>query len=97
MRELPLEEQLELIALLVRNARMTYQHPGPPRKWSEVAGAAPYGLFGGGEDAQMVISRERRESTEHREAIIGPRREEIPTDVESRYESDDQPLVASEV
>jgi hypothetical protein len=59
------EEQLRLIAALAEKVRMTAIHKsGPRRKWSDLAGALSYPACG--EDAQVHISRSRRESDENR-------------------------------
>src|SRR5437762_526614 len=42
--------------------------PRPSRRWSEIAGSMPYGLYG--EDAQEWVSRTRREADDHRAALL---------------------------
>jgi hypothetical protein len=57
------DEQLELAALLIEQARK--KNAVPRRKWLDVIGAAPYSLTG--EDAQAWISRTRQEGDDERE------------------------------
>ena len=59
------DEQLRLIAHLAERVRATRSVSKPRRKWREIRGIAPYPLVG--EDAQVWVSRSRREGTEHRE------------------------------
>ena len=59
------DEQLLLAAHLVERARRSYPAAMPSRKWREIRGIAPYPLVG--EDAQVWVSRSRREGAEHRE------------------------------
>lgn len=56
------DEQLHLTAYLVERARYLIPTNKPRRKWSEVAGIAPYPLTG--EDAQTWITRSRAEEDE---------------------------------
>ena len=59
------EEQLRLIANLAEEVRMTaIQVTKPHRKWSDLRGLLSYPACG--EDAQVFISRSRRESDENR-------------------------------
>ena len=59
------DEQLRLIAHLAERVRATRSVSRPRRKWREIRVVAPYPLVG--EDAQVWVSRSRREGTEHRE------------------------------
>ena len=59
------DEQLRLIAHLAERVRATRSVSRPRRKWREIRGIAPYPLVG--EDAQVWVSRSRREGAEHRE------------------------------
>jgi len=59
------DEQLRLIAHLAERVRVTRSVSRPRRKWREIRGMAPDPLVG--EDAQVWVSRSRRESVEHRE------------------------------
>ncbi|MEW6235308.1 MAG: hypothetical protein AB1656_07975 [Candidatus Omnitrophota bacterium] len=60
------EEQQQIIAVLTekvqKSARMQVK---PPRKWLDMVGRLPYPACG--EDAQIHISRNRRETNNHRE------------------------------
>jgi hypothetical protein len=59
------EEQLRLIAALAEKMRINaIRGSKPRRKWSDLAGMLSYPACG--EDAQMHISRARRESDENR-------------------------------
>ena len=62
---LTVDEQLQLAAYLVQEARKGYV-PTRGRKWQEIYGSAPYPLAG--EDAQDWVTRTRRESDEQRES-----------------------------
>jgi hypothetical protein len=55
--ELSADEQLELAARLIAQARQ--KTAVPRRKWLDVVGAAPYPLAG--EDAQVWVTRTRQE------------------------------------
>lgn len=57
------DEQLELAALLIEQARK--KTAAPRRKWLDVMGAAPYPLTG--EDAQAWVTRARQEGEDERE------------------------------
>lgn len=57
------DEQLELAALLIEQARK--KTAVPHRKWLDVMGAAPYPLTG--EDAQAWVTRTRQEGEDERE------------------------------
>jgi len=59
------EENLELIAHLVRNVRITPEVIIKRRRWREIYGKARYPLTG--EDAQTWVTRTRKESDEGRE------------------------------
>jgi hypothetical protein len=58
------EDQLRLIAHLAEKLRCAQNAGAKPRRWREIAGAAPHPLLG--EDAQAWVSRSRRESDETR-------------------------------
>lgn len=64
------DEQLELAALLIEQARK--KTTSPRRKWLDVIGAAPYPLTG--EDAQAWVTRTREEGEAGREQQWRPRR-----------------------
>jgi len=59
------DEQLYLIVLLAGKAQRAYRSNGQGRQWREIRGAAPYPLVG--EDAQVWVSRSRRENDASRE------------------------------
>lgn len=61
--DLTADEQLELAALLIEQARK--KTASSRRKWLDVAGAAPYPLTG--EDAQSWVTRTRQEDENERE------------------------------
>jgi len=61
---LSVEEKLRLLAYLAEATRLETNRP----KWGDLYGIAP-GLLDG-EDAQEWVSRTRRESSEHREALL---------------------------
>lgn len=65
IENLSLDEVRELLEYLQRRIRMGL----PRRRWSEIAGKAPYPLAG--EDAQQWVSRTRQESTLTREQRLG--------------------------
>jgi hypothetical protein len=62
--QLPMRDQLELIAHVAEQVRQSQVESKPRRKWREIRGSAPYPLMG--EDAQAWVSRTRRESDEQR-------------------------------
>lgn len=64
------DEQLELAALLIEQARKKKAH-APRRKWLDVIGASPYPLTG--EDAQAWVTRTREEGDAGREQQWSPR------------------------
>jgi hypothetical protein len=64
--ELSTDEQLLLIAYVAERARGR----GKRAKWGDLCGRAPDLIDG--EDAQDWVSRTRRQSTERREALLGP-------------------------
>ena len=67
--QLTSDEQLVLASRLIERSRRTKVFTGrPKRKWKDVCGTLPYPAFG--EDAQVYISRTRRESDEHRERAL---------------------------
>jgi len=59
------EENLELIAHLVRNVRITPEVIIKRRRWREIYGKERYPLTG--EDAQTWVTRNKKESDEGRE------------------------------
>ncbi|HLA29142.1 MAG TPA: hypothetical protein VJZ49_14745 [Syntrophales bacterium] len=59
------EENLELIAHLLSNVRITPKVLVKKRRWREIYGKAHYPLTG--EDAQTWVTRTRKESDERRE------------------------------
>lgn len=61
---LTLDEQLRLAVYLVERARTAQPHPSG-RKWQEIRGLARPSLVG--EDAQVWVSRTRREADEQRQ------------------------------
>lgn len=60
------QERLRLIAHLATTAQVDIAAPKPGRRWSDLAGTAPYPALG--EDAQEWVSRTRQESDDAREA-----------------------------
>lgn len=58
-KTLPPEEMLELASQLIHRAKQRFPTTQSRRKWSDLAGAAPYPLVE--EDAQVWVSRERQE------------------------------------
>ncbi len=62
---LPVDEQLALISHLARRMRQVHHVSKPRRQWLEICGSAPYPLLS--EDAQIWVSRTRREGDEKRE------------------------------
>jgi hypothetical protein len=58
------EENLELIAHLVKNVKITPEVIIKRRRWREIYGKAPYPLAG--EDAQTWVTRTRKEADESR-------------------------------
>jgi hypothetical protein len=62
--QLSTDEQLQLLVYIAERARQGAQRP----KWSDLCGIAPDIMDG--QDAQEWVSRTRRESTEHREALL---------------------------
>ncbi|MGH9801828.1 MAG: hypothetical protein ACRD82_15810 [Blastocatellia bacterium] len=63
--KLTADEQLELAATLIAQARKGAATPKPHRRWLELAGAAPDLMLG--EDAQAWVSRTRQEGDDERE------------------------------
>ena len=63
--DLSTDELLHLLAYIAERARLGTNRP----KWGDICGIAPDLMDG--EDAQEWITRSRRESTEHREALLG--------------------------
>ena len=63
--ELTTDERLRLLAYLGDKVRQGQSEGG---NWLDLCGLVPYPLVG--EDAQAWVSRTRRESTEHREALL---------------------------
>jgi hypothetical protein len=59
------DELLRLLSYIADRARLGANRP----KWSDICGIAPDPMDG--EDAQAWVTRSRRESTEHREALLG--------------------------
>jgi hypothetical protein len=66
------QERLRLIAHLATTTQVAVTAPNPGRRWSDLAGTAPYPALG--EDAQAWISRTRQESDDAREAQWRDRR-----------------------
>lgn len=66
IRNLPLEERIQLIEQITRDLRKELAHEAPTRDWRELAGLLSYPAFG--EDAQQYISRSRREADLNRES-----------------------------
>ena len=64
--QLPAAERRQLAESLLA----TLEIDAPPQKssWAALRGSMPHPMLG--EDAQTVISRERREDTERREALL---------------------------
>lgn len=65
---LPPDEMLELASQLIHRAKQRFSTTQSRRKWSELAGAAPYPLVG--EDAQVWVSRERQEGQANRNRLL---------------------------
>ncbi len=63
-QDLSPQEQLKLAAHLLEQASQALSNQAPRRKWSEIAGLAPYPLAG--EDAQAWVSRTRSEADDMR-------------------------------
>ena len=63
--ELSTDEQLRLLVYLGDKIHKECPEDG---NWLDLCGLAPYPLVG--EDAQEWVTRTRRESTEHREALL---------------------------
>lgn len=63
---LPPDERLRLIAHLASGAQAAIAGPRRRRRWTDLAGTAPYPALG--EDAQAWVSRTRQESDDAREA-----------------------------
>lgn len=66
IRNLPLEERIQLIEQITRDLRKELAHEATTRDWRELAGLLSYPAFG--EDAQQYISRSRREADLNRES-----------------------------
>jgi type II secretory pathway pseudopilin PulG len=64
--KLTADEQLELAAKLIEQARKGAATARPRRRWLELAGAATYPMLG--EDAQAWVSRTRQEGDDERES-----------------------------
>ncbi len=65
---LTVEEQLRLMEVLAEKVRVArVGETKTRRKWSDLSGMLPYPACG--EDAQVWISRARRESDENRQAV----------------------------
>lgn len=60
------QERLRLIAHLATTTQVDVTTPNPGRRWSDLAGTAPYPALG--EDAQDWITKTRQESDDAREA-----------------------------
>jgi hypothetical protein len=58
------EELNRLIEALAERAELEDRAPGPPPRWEDLIGTAPYPLCG--EDAQAWVTRTRKESDEAR-------------------------------
>jgi hypothetical protein len=69
---LPPEERLRLIAHLATGAQADIVARKRRRRWTDLAGTAPYPALG--EDAQAWVSRSRQESDDAREAQSRDRR-----------------------
>ncbi len=65
VNELSTDELLRLLAYIAERARLGADRP----KWSDICGIAPDLMDD--EDAQEWVTRSRKESTEHREAMLG--------------------------
>ena len=63
------DEQLQLAAILVENARAQYPATTPPVPWRDVRGMAKPSLLG--EDAQAWVSRTRTRGTRRASAPCG--------------------------
>lgn len=63
-KNLSAEELNKLIEDLAQRAELEIRAPGPPPRWEDLIGTAPYPLCG--EDAQEWVTRTRRESDEAR-------------------------------
>lgn len=59
--QLPPDQQLQFVALLIERIRQRYPTETPRPRWRDIQGSAPYPLAG--EDAQAWVSRTRREGT----------------------------------
>ncbi len=64
-------EKLRLAAHLLEQASQENIKTTPRRKWKEILGIVSYPLVG--EDAQVWVSRTRREADEHRERRLRPK------------------------
>lgn len=64
--QLPPDQQLQLVAMLIERIRQQYPVGSPRPRWSDIRGSVPYPLTGES-DAQEWVSRSRREGDEHRE------------------------------
>lgn len=63
--ELSIDEQLDLLAYIAEQARKNTKRP----RWGDIYGITPDIMEG--EDAQEWVTRTRKESTNHREALLG--------------------------
>jgi hypothetical protein len=61
--QLPLEQQLKFVALLIEHIRQHYPTEKSHPHWRDIQGSAPYPLTG--EDAQVWVSRTRQAGDEH--------------------------------
>ena len=68
VRQLPVEEQLQLSAYLAQALHNGQSSPEERYAWGDICGIVPYGLLG--EDAQEWVSRTRQESDEERAALL---------------------------
>ena len=68
IEQLTAEERLELIQKVAEGLKAKPKPISAKPKWADLRGMAPYSLMG--EDAQQWVSRTRRESDDHREAVL---------------------------
>jgi len=62
------DEQLRLVSYVAEKARRKMPLAKTRRTWKEVCGMLPYPALG--EDAQVWVTRTRREGDEHREQLL---------------------------
>jgi hypothetical protein len=73
VEQLAPEERLELIRQVAEGLKKSGAIAKPKPRWSDLKGLAPYPMMG--EDAQEWVTRTRQEPQQHRDLLVGRKRE----------------------